>query len=83
MDGDADLNYNSQQVTLGTQGEPELDYTDYELIKQALMNEKASPELLPYEAELVDRILMQLEHQASYLECSVQSKNRNAALLIK
>jgi len=31
------------------------------------MNEKASPEVLPYEDDLVARIYLQLEHQASTL----------------
>lgn len=66
MDGDGEYNQSSQGLTLGTQGETELDYTDYELLKHALQNEKASPELLPYEAELVDRVYLQLEHQASF-----------------
>jgi len=55
--------FGSQPLSFGSQGEPTLDHTDYELLKHALQNEKAAPELLPYEDELVQRVYLQLEHQ--------------------
>ena len=39
------------------------EYSDYLLLKRALQNEKAAPELLPYEDELIQRINALLEHQ--------------------
>jgi hypothetical protein len=57
------LKMESQPLSFGSQGEPTLDDTDYELLKHALQNEKAAPELLPYEDELVQRVYLQLEHQ--------------------
>jgi hypothetical protein len=57
----------SQPLSFGSQGEPTLDHTDYELLKHALQNEKAAPELLPYEDELVQRVYLQLEHQVGSL----------------
>ena len=65
MDGPGDYSFGSQPLSFGTQAEAELDHTDYELLKFALQNEKASPELLPYEVELVQRVYLQLEHQVS------------------
>ena len=55
----------SQPLSFGSQGDAILDYSDYELLKQALQNEKAAPELLQYEDELVQRVNSQLEHQVS------------------
>jgi hypothetical protein len=39
------------------------DLSDPELLKRALMNEKASPEILPFEDQLVERVYLQLDHQ--------------------
>jgi hypothetical protein len=55
--------YGSQAIAFGTQAEEDHDFTDYELLKQALMNEKASPEILQFENNLIERIYHWLEHQ--------------------
>jgi hypothetical protein len=54
----------SQLPSLGTDWElSDYELSDYELLKYALQNEKASPEILQYENDLVQRVYMQLEHQ--------------------
>ena len=60
-----DDDFGSQPLSIGTPGASTLDYSDYELLKQALMNEKAAPELLPFEGDLVERVGQQLEHTVS------------------
>lgn len=63
MDGSVDFEYGSQAYNEGTPGASSSADSDAELLKQALMNEKASPEILAYEADLVERIYLQLDHQ--------------------
>lgn len=53
----------SQPFSLGTEGIDGLELSDYDLLRHALQNEKAAPELLPYEDELVQRVYLQLDHQ--------------------
>ena len=36
---------------------------DYILLKHVLMNEKASPEILPFETDLLSRLRMRMEQQ--------------------
>lgn len=55
--------YPSQPLSLGTEWAEDYELSDYELLKYALQNEKASPEILQYENDLVQRVYMQLEHQ--------------------
>jgi hypothetical protein len=62
---DAYDGYGSQAYPGGSQGAPVSDHSDATLLKHALMNEKAAPEILAYEGDLVERINLQLEHQAS------------------
>jgi len=44
---------------------------DYVSLKRALMNEKASPEILPFESDLVSRLYTRTDHQSSILEDSL------------
>eukprot|EP00889_Picochlorum_renovo_P003280 jgi/Picre1/30310/NNA_005674.t1 len=37
--------------------------TDYDLLKKALMNEKASPEILPYQHDLLSRLYIRIDQQ--------------------
>jgi len=67
MDSLNEDGFGSQSLSIGTPGASTVDLSDYELLKNVLMNEKASPEVLPYEDDLVARIYLQLEHQASTL----------------
>lgn len=53
----------SQAFSIGTPSASAVDNTDYELLKNALMNEKASPEILPFEEDLIQRINYLLDHQ--------------------
>ena len=39
------------------------DMNDYQLLKRAFMNEKASPEILPFQEDLVSRLYMQMNQQ--------------------
>lgn len=55
--------YGSQPFSLGTQGIDDAEVTDYELLKTALMNEKASPEILPFQTVVVENINYLLDHQ--------------------
>ena len=42
--------------------------SDYAALKRAVMNEKAAPELLPYEMDLVERLQSRVEQQEAMLE---------------
>jgi GINS complex subunit 4 len=53
---------------LGSQEFLDPSANDYLALKRALMNEKASPELLPYETDLVDRLQSRCEQQEAILE---------------
>ena len=56
--------FGSQPSALGSQGgDAAAAASDAALLKHALMNERAAPELLPYEADLVERVQLQLDHQ--------------------
>jgi hypothetical protein len=55
--------FGSQPSALGSQDPAAAAASDALLLKHALMNERAAPELLPYEADLVERVQLQLDHQ--------------------
>ncbi len=42
--------------------------TDYHLLKKALMNEKASPEILPYQHDLLSRVYIRIDQQVRVRE---------------
>lgn len=49
--------------------------TDYDLLKKALMNEKASPEILPYQHDLLSRLYIRIDQQVRHINnratCSI------------
>lgn len=42
--------------------------TDYDLLKKALMNEKASPEILPYQHDLLSRLYIRIDQQVRHIQ---------------
>lgn len=46
-----------------------VEINDYENLKYLLMNEKASPEILPYQEDLVSRLYLKIEQQVRSFEC--------------
>eukprot|EP00890_Picochlorum_soloecismus_P003979 jgi/Picsp_1/4582/NSC_01952-R1_protein len=49
------------------------DMNDYQLLKRAFMNEKASPEILPFQEDLVSRLYMQMNQQEETLANTEES----------
>lgn len=65
--------------TLDFGPQPDARLTDVELLKQAVLNEKLSPEILPYNEDLVQRIrdkLSQQEGNVELLESDMQNEIR-------
>jgi len=47
--------------------------SDYMLIKGCLINERASPEILPFKGDLIQRLQARIEEQVRTLHISVSS----------